>query len=273
MSLLGGNSTEAMALDACLEALRSRPCAVIVDLDGTISPIAAEPELARVLPGCRAALGRLAAHLDLVGVLSGRRPREARNIVGIDAVDYWGVHGMVRLSGDTECTVIEAMPFLGVLDSVRTAVESRGLWDGMLVEAKGPSLAIHYRNTASPSNARSWLLTVLRPLAIEHRLDILEGRMVLELRPPTLGKGWCLANLVKERGLRSLAYFGDDRTDAEVFQAMKRWERTGPDRHGVAIAVTNPEVPPDWAVDADYSVDGVDAVERLLGGIAAEFAG
>ncbi len=98
----------------------------------------------------------------------------------------------------------------------------------MQVEAKGPSLGIHYRKTENPSDARAWLLATLRPLAIEHHLDVLEGRMVVELRPPQLGKGWCLTNIARERGLHSLVYIGDDRTDAEAFQAIRRWERTGP---------------------------------------------
>ncbi|MBI4213886.1 MAG: trehalose-phosphatase [Chloroflexi bacterium] len=261
------------ALGACLEALKSAPRALIVDLDGTISPIAPDPESAFVLPGCRDALDVLSEHFDLVGVLTGRRPLEARDLVGLDSVEYWGVHGMVHLSDGVERIAAEALPFVAILDSIRAVVEAHDLWEGMWVEAKGPSLGVHYRKTAKLNDARAWLLTTLRPLAVEHHLEVLEGRMVVELRPPGLGKGWCITSVARDRGLHALVYLGDDRTDAEAFQAMRRWERAGPDRHGVAVAVVSTEVPRDWAAGADHVVDDVSAVERLLQGLAHQVSG
>ncbi len=127
MTLASAGSSEAEALATCLEALKNPPPAVIVDLDGTISPVAAEPESAIVLPGCRDALAVLADRLDLVAVLTGRRPQEARELVGPDSVEYWGVHGMVHLNDGIEQTAEEALPFETILGDIQSIVERREL--------------------------------------------------------------------------------------------------------------------------------------------------
>ena len=65
---------------------------LITDVDGTLSPIVAVPEAARVDPRARAALDGLKPYLDLVAVVSGRSVADARRLVDIDGLIYIGNH-------------------------------------------------------------------------------------------------------------------------------------------------------------------------------------
>ena len=66
---------------------------------------------------------------------------------------------------------------------------------GLLVEAKGPSVAIHYR--AAPEAEAAVIETVER-LAQASGLEIQRGKMVMELRTPGPDKGAALNRFMLE---------------------------------------------------------------------------
>ena len=76
--------------------LRAQPRrgAVLCDIDGTLAPIVAAPEDARVLPEALAALERLTTRYALVGCVTGRPAAEARTLVPVEAVAISGNHGL-----------------------------------------------------------------------------------------------------------------------------------------------------------------------------------
>ena len=61
--------------------------ALFFDVDGTLAPIVADPEDARVPDATRAELRRLAARYGLVACVSGRTGEVARAIVGVPELD------------------------------------------------------------------------------------------------------------------------------------------------------------------------------------------
>ena len=262
---------ESIPLETCVAALRKRPSSLLVDVDGTISPIVDDPLSAYVLPGCRDALGILASRLDLVGVVSGRAADRARLMVGLDSIEYWGGHGATHLTKETIQVAPEAQKFIEAAEHVQHAIMDWDLPSGILVEPKGTSVAVHYRQALDPAQARDSLYARLSPLAKSSGLDLLEGRRVFELRPPGMGKGRCIEQVIHERGLSGVVYVGDDQTDVEAFAAVETWRNTGPDRAGVTVAVKNPEATKRLFRSADYLVDGVQGVERLLQGLAQRF--
>lgn len=246
-----------------------KPAALLVDVDGTISPIAADPLAAGVLPGCRLALEKLAEEVYLVGVLSGRHAEQARSMVGLESLEYWGGHGVMHFAQGKLRIVPEAEKHAAAVQRVEEVIRSWDPLPGVLVEPKGTSVAVHYRLTPDPARARELLFARLAPLARTFGLDLLQGRMVFEARPPGLGKGWCIQKIVHERGLAGVVYFGDDQTDAEAFAAIDAWRKAGPDRVGVTVAVKNQEAPSRLPFQADYVVDGVHSVEQALLAIAS----
>ena len=84
---------EAAELLAPLAAAPGRS-ALVLDVDGTLAPIVARPELARVPEETRAELARLAGRYLLVACVSGRAGEDARRLVGVDGIAYVGNHGL-----------------------------------------------------------------------------------------------------------------------------------------------------------------------------------
>src|SRR5262245_17840708 len=82
-------------LEGLIEPLRSAPArsAILVDVDGTIAPIALSPEDSVVPEETRQLLRAVAERYALVACLSGRRALDARRVVGVDELAYSGNHG------------------------------------------------------------------------------------------------------------------------------------------------------------------------------------
>src|SRR4051812_26076321 len=75
--------------------LAGRPLLALLDVDGTLSPIAERPELAIVPFATRQALNSLVHQSDThVALLSGRSARDAERLVGVNGVWVIGNHGI-----------------------------------------------------------------------------------------------------------------------------------------------------------------------------------
>jgi len=68
--------------------------ALFLDVDGTLAPIVARPELAEVPEETRAAVQRLAGRYALVACISGRPAADAERVVGVEGIRYVGEHGL-----------------------------------------------------------------------------------------------------------------------------------------------------------------------------------
>ena len=145
--------------------------AILLDFDGTLSDIVARPELARPAEGVRGTLAALAERYALVAVVSGRSTSEVRDLVGVPGVRYAGHYGSEAPGASLAPSLREA-----------TAAAARAV-EGAWVDDKGSSLAVHYRQAPDPAAAALQLEGPLRPLAREHGLEVLEGKMVLEPVP------------------------------------------------------------------------------------------
>ena len=77
--------------------LREATVALLLDFDGTLSPIVGEPDAADLPRATRDVLRELAPRCS-VAVISGRDLRDVRRRVGLDGLWYAGSHGF-ELSG------------------------------------------------------------------------------------------------------------------------------------------------------------------------------
>lgn len=254
--------------DRVLATLADRPAGLLSDIDGTISRITAPPEAAVVDPAARAALARLASHLDLVGVITGRRIEDARRLVGLDQVVCIGNHGLERFEGGRIVSPPEVAPFRRGVAEALDAVARAVAIPGVTAEDKGLTGSVHYRLAQDPERAREAILRAVTPIAEREGLRISEGRMVIEIRPPgTYNKGTALVDLVTAFRLRSLAFLGDDVTDLDAMRALVGLRDAGT-VSGLAIGVAGSETPAEIPQTADVVVDGVDGVIALLGALA-----
>jgi trehalose 6-phosphate phosphatase len=164
----------------------------------------------------------------------------------------------------------EAAAFVRVVARVLPQLARRLDLPGVRLESKGPVVAVHYRQAEDLEGTRQTVLRELGRIAERTGLAVLEGRRVVELRPPRLGKGWCVEQLVAEHPFSGIVCIGDDKTDAEAFRALAVWRESASDRQAVTVGVANPEIPAMSSWEPDFVVGGVQAVERLLLALADE---
>ncbi len=262
------NETSRDAPDALarrvLALFQHRPFAWITDVDGTLSPIAQRPEDAVVPAELRSLLHRLKPHVDHLIVASGRAPAHALAMVEIVEATYIGNHGLSLLRNGEERTLPEAAPYVARVAEVAGQIERAVVLEGMIIENKGPVLALHYRQSPDPEAARAALMEAAHRFGSPQALELHEGRRVVELRPPLpQNKGTAIRAFVLEHAVRGALYLGDDVTDIDAFRALRALREEGV-AVTAGIAVAEREVDPRVLSEADERVKGVAGVERLL---------
>ncbi|HEX8848503.1 MAG TPA: trehalose-phosphatase [Gemmatimonadaceae bacterium] len=268
---MSGAPSGARALPSDPAALGGRlagvPLVVLLDVDGTLAPIAPRPEDARVPEATVAALRALAARRDThVGLISGRGAADASRLVGIEGLWAAGNHGLETLSPDGALRVHEGVrPWSAALASVRDrAREIVARTPGALVEDKGATLSIHYR--LAPEGAAERLAPEVESLAAAEGLRVTHGRKVIEVRPPiAVDKGTAVLALARELGAEaagaSILFAGDDATDEDAMRALRAW-RPG----AVTIHVEGEER---RETVAEFVADGPRALSKWLAALAA----
>jgi trehalose 6-phosphate phosphatase len=231
--------------DDPLELLAAEPAraAVLLDVDGTLAPIAERPEDARVPTETRVELARLAGRYALVACVSGRPAAEVETMLGVPGVEIVGEHGL------------ELEPLAAAWAGRMQEFARRVDWPS---ERKRLSLSFHFRRADDEAAARTYLTRVADEAAAEGLVPRW-GRMVLEVRPPVdAHKGTAVRALVARADVRRALYAGDDRTDLDAFDGLESLEL------GLRVAVASPEVPPELLAAADLVVEGTAGVVELL---------
>ncbi|MDX3455447.1 trehalose-phosphatase [Streptomyces sp. ME02-8801-2C] len=256
-----------------LDAILGRPrgAVVVLDFDGTLAPIVADPEQARAHPDALSALSVLAPEIASVAVLTGRPAGVAvrhggfAGVSGLEHLVVLGHYGTERWDAATG-KVSAPAPHPGVA-AVRAELpgflERFGAWQGTWIEEKGRAVAVHTRRATDPQAAFEALREPLADLATRHGLIVEPGRLVLELRPPGMDKGVALEEYVREIGATSVLYAGDDLGDLPAFAAVEKLRQQG--IPGLLVCSGNStEAVTELAERADLVVDGPAGVVRLL---------
>jgi len=251
--------------DPLIPLLACRPLGLFSDIDGTLAPIVARPEQARISPACRQSIEALVAGGVRVGLITGRTLDMARSITGLNSVSYATNHGLEFCVDGRLQTPVELQRFAD--GTARVLAETRSLaFKGLVTENKGPALAFHFRQAADEAIARSAILRAIQHSPSAADFIVTEGRKVIELRPPVdADKGSAFAVLAARMRVGSAICLGDDTTDIDMFRAAARWRTSG--TLVASVAVRSEEETPDLLAAADYWVDGVEGVEWLLGSL------
>jgi trehalose 6-phosphate phosphatase len=256
------------ALALATDALRASPAGLLTDFDGTLSPIVAHPELARLVDGAAGALETLARRLAVVAIVTGRAPRDARRMTGVPDLLVVGNHGTEWLEPGAD-EPIRSVDAERIGSLVTGVVERLPALEGVTVEDKGLSATVHYRNAPDPAEARDAVLEAIGRLP--DGLELRDGRMSVELRPIGLGdKGAATRAIIERFGLRGVVVMGDDVTDLDMFAAVDRARAAGRLRAAiVAVGGPDAEVPGEVAAAADTVLPGVDDSAALLARLAS----
>lgn len=239
-------------------AERSR-VALLLDYDGTLTPIVDHPDRAVLSPETRAVLedARRNPAVDLI-LVTGRGLDDIRAKVDIAGITYVASHGFEIVGPGITWRHGAAARWEAVVGETAAELEALRV-AGALVERKRYTVAFHYRGVdpAARSAARAAAEAVLR----KRRLKVTDGKLVAEGRPPIAwDKGSAVLWVLAQRHgadwpahLRAL-YIGDDVTDEDAFRAL----------HGLgrSIRVGDPRTLAESA--ADEFLPDPDAVRDLL---------
>lgn len=223
--------------------------AILLDVDGTLAPIVPRPEMAAVVPEAAAEIERLVGRYALVGVVSGRPTEQVTALVGVEGVRYEGLYG---LDG---APPVEPL----LLRKVRAAAAAV---DGAWVEHKGISLTVHVRQAPDPAAAEAAILPRLGEIAREAGLDLVLGKLAMEITPSGPRKGAAVERLVRDAGVGAALYAGDDLPDLEAFEALDRLAWDGV--RTVKVAVRGDEERPELEAAGDLVVEGPAGMTTLL---------
>jgi trehalose 6-phosphate phosphatase len=253
--------------DATIAALTAQPehTALLVDFDGSLSPIVERAEDARPLPEAVTQLSRCSARLGRVAVVSGRPAEFLARHLPVPGATFVGLYGMERLVDGTRTVDARVTPYL---DDVAAAVaDIRLVLPDDLIEPKsGVSVTLHWR--PAPERADE-VLAVAEKIARARGLTPLRTRMAVELRPPVaIDKGDATRALIE--GFAVGAFAGDDTGDLPAFAALAAAVTDGTLDAAVRIGVHSPEAPPELADAVDVLVDGPAGLVALLARVADE---
>ncbi len=236
---------------------------VVVDFDGTLAPIVDDPAQARLLPGAGEVLGRLAARLGGVAVVSGRPVAFLRRHLDAPGLTVSGQYGLERLEEGRVVIHPGAREWVpAVAEAARRAEAEQ---PGLHVERKGEvAVTLHWRRAP---DLEAVALALGRRLAAELGLHVQPGRLALELRPPIpVDKGTVAEELAA--GAAAALVAGDDHGDLPFFDAVDRLEAAGRLLHGVRVAVASAEAPRALVARADLVVDGPAGLLTVLDQLA-----
>lgn len=146
--------------------------------------------------------------------------------MGLDSVWIIGNHGIeVAAPGAPPAVHAEIARFseqLARASAAASAIAERT--PGVILEDKRWTLSVHYRLAARGAVAA--LNARMTDIANENRLALTHGKEVLELRPPVkVDKGTAAIEIAERLGAladgASLLAGGDDRTDEDMFRALR----------------------------------------------------
>lgn len=217
-----------------------------LDYDGTLAPIVDDPDDAVPHPQVPDLLRKLNARYPL-WIVTGRE-LEALDSFLDQPLNAIGLHGAQEGVVGRETHSLMSDAAAEALEPLHDSVPSL---DGLRIEDKDQSFAVHYRAVPDEAEARTHLKEWLAELP--DVLDAIWGKKVVELRPDGLTKGTAVRRIVVQHPNHVPVYVGDDVTDEDAFKMLQTM-----DRDAVTIKVG------DGDTQADARLEGPDAVVKYL---------
>jgi trehalose 6-phosphate phosphatase len=199
-------------------------CALFLDIDGTLLELAATPSAVTVdahirslLPALHDALGGACA------LVTGRSITDVDRLFPEHSLAIAGQHGAERRDG--QGTLHLHAPARETLDRLRKLfAEFAARHPGLLLEDKGSTLAVHYRQV--PQLADEVHRAVRDALAVtrDRALQLQPGKLLVEIRPDGRDKGTAVRDFMGEAPFagRTPVFVGDDVGDEHGFNIVQR---------------------------------------------------
>jgi trehalose 6-phosphate phosphatase len=207
--------------------LRCRDVLLFLDFDGTLAPLQKTPEMATILPETHALLRLLSGRPNVtVWLVTGRSEADIRRKVRVGNLGWISNHGFTISMGRSHWDHQAAREQHALLDEIGERLTQALLSvQGVLIENKGYTLTVHYRNT--PQRSVLLVKETTRRLVrdFDANVRITTGKKVLEIRPDVEWDKGCAVDRVlkslRRRKKSFVVYAGDDRTDEDAFRRLR----------------------------------------------------
>ncbi|HLL28780.1 MAG TPA: trehalose-phosphatase [Xanthobacteraceae bacterium] len=200
--------------------------AILLDVDGTILDLAPTPSQVEVPEGLRSTLTKLLARTNgALALVSGRPLADIDRIFAPLRLPAIGGHGAeIRRTPDSPPT----HPPLSIGTQLKEELIAAAS-DGVLVEDKGYSIALHYRQVPESGDTLQQAVAAIVARHPDSGVEILRGKRVIEVKPARFTKGSGIRNLMNDPPFhgRTPFFVGDDVTDEAAFAVLPQFAGTG----------------------------------------------
>jgi len=198
-------------------------CALFLDIDGTLLDLAPTPDRVRVDADVATLLPALWLRLGgAVALITGRAMADAERLFPGVALPIAGQHGLERRAADGSIGRHErSAPGFARLRRELERFAARH--EGLLLEDKGATLAMHYRQAPGlASHVHRTLRAQLAAATGVAAWHLQPGKGILEITPDGHDKGTAIREYMMEQPFRGRVpvFVGDDRTDEYGFGAV-----------------------------------------------------
>ncbi|XP_037959986.1 probable trehalose-phosphate phosphatase C isoform X2 [Teleopsis dalmanni] len=207
--------------------------AILLDYDGTLAPIASNPNKTAMPIECEILLNKIASHPKVfLAVISGRGIKDVQEKVGIANITYAGNHGIeienpdgtrqdYKLSGE----VLNS--YRQLVNELNQQVSKNNAW----VEDKRVSLTYHYRDTPPLIKEEQKQLAI--KIIEAHGFRANQAHEAIEAKPPVnWNKGEAALLILKNKfgnnwsNHAGVVFAGDDNTDEDAMRVLQGLGKT-----------------------------------------------
>ena len=215
-----------------LDSIDPHSVAFLLDIDGTLLDLALTPHDVQVPSSLRRTLAKLQERTDgAVALVSGRSLSDIDLIFAPLKLSAVGGHGAeIRVTPGSKPNGTRS-PFLDKKTRSRL-IEVAEVDEGVIMEDKGYSVALHYRLAPDKRRAIEDAVATICGELPAGAVEILPGKAVIEIKKGGFNKGTALRHLMAHvpfAGRRPI-FIGDDVTDEAAFAVV-------PEFDGIAISV------------------------------------
>ena len=228
---------------------------LFLDFDGTLVPIEPDPRSPKPDPTTVDTLKKLAGRKFLVTtIISGRAVEDLYARIRVEGIIYAGNHGLEIFGRSLHFVEATAWNRRGELERLTEELSVLlGPIEGTLVENKGLTASVHYRQAAAETLPRIQEVVRMTVARYDPMFIATQGRKVVEIVPATnWNKGSAVEWINRQLGGKRVLsiYAGDDSTDERAFRML-------PD----AVTIKVGHLP---ETDARYRLPDPGALQELL---------
>lgn len=220
------------SIDKVLEELKKSPIKILMlDFDGTLSPIADSPKQSKLSHKNKTLLTKISKKRNIyIVIISGRSLKDIKKKVGLKNITYAGNHGLEGdVLGEEYLYPVPKKIYTTIKEIYKKLKNINNEFPGSLIENKKLSLSFHYRNVEHKSTNQFKLKVnnLLRPFIKDKLIYVLPDKKVFDIFPNVKCNKGTFARLIlnkihkKTNTKPAVMYIGDDITDEIAFKALK----------------------------------------------------